>query len=330
MKTILTGVKATGLPHIGNYLGAMRPALRMVDPNARTLFFIADYHSLIDVHEAETLRQFSREVTAAWLACGLDPKKTIIYKQSDIPEIFELTWILNCFSPKGLMNRGHAYKARIAENAEQKRADVDYNVNVGLFTYPILMAADILMFNTDQVPVGEDQVQHLEIARDIAQKVNHQYGETLKVPVGVVQKESKLVPGLDGRKMSKSYNNHIPLFLETDKLRSMLMKIKTDSTPPEAPKLTEGSIIFDLYKEFATPAEIEALAARYAKGIGWGEAKQALYEMVEREVKDKREVYKHYMNNPTELDAILKNGADQARAIAKPVLATVKKNIGVN
>lgn len=330
MKTILTGVKATGLPHIGNYLGAMRPALRMVDPNARTLFFIADYHSLIDVHEAETLRQFSREVTAAWLACGLDPKKTIIYKQSDIPEIFELTWILNCFSPKGLMNRGHAYKARIAENAEQKRADVDYNVNVGLFTYPILMAADILMFNTDQVPVGEDQVQHLEIARDIAQKVNHQYGETLKVPVGVVQKESKLVPGLDGRKMSKSYNNHIPLFLETDKLRSMLMKIKTDSTPPEAPKPTEGSIIFDLYKEFATPAEIEALAARYAKGIGWGEAKQALYEVVEREVKDKREVYKHYMNNPTELDAILKNGADQARAIAKPVLATVKKNIGVN
>ncbi len=330
MKTILTGVKATGQPHIGNYLGAMRPALRMVDPAARTLFFIADYHSLIDVHDANVLRNFSREVTASWLACGLDPMKTIIYKQSDISEIFELTWILNCFSPKGLMNRGHAYKARIAENAEQKKADVDYNVNVGLFTYPILMAADILMFGTNQVPVGEDQIQHLEIARDIAQKLNHQYGDILTVPVGVVQKETKLVPGLDGRKMSKSYNNHIPLFLEKDKLRSMIMKIKTDSTPPEAPKPTEGSIIFDLYKEFATPAEVEVLAARYAKGIGWGEAKQTLFEVIDREVAEKRETYKHYMENPLEVDAILKNGAEQARAIAKPILAKVKQAIGVN
>lgn len=330
MKTVLTGVKATGMPHLGNYLGAMKPALGMaVAPDTRSLFFMADYHSLIDVHDPLVLQNYTRELAAAWLACGLDPKKTIIYRQSDIPEIFELTWILNCFSPKGLMNRGHAYKARIAENTEAKKPDPDYNVTMGLFTYPVLMAADILMFDTDQVPVGEDQLQHLEITRDIAQKINHQYGPLLKVPTGVVRKETKLVPGLDGRKMSKSYNNHIPLFLEKDKMRSMIMKIKTDSTPPEAPKSTEGSIIFDIYKEFATPAEVEALAARYAKGIGWGEAKQALFEVVDREIEPKREVYKHYMGNPADLDKLLVQGADQARAIAKPILAKLKKGIGI-
>jgi len=330
VKTVLTGVKPTGQPHIGNYLGAMRPAIRLSQqPNTQSFLFIADYHSLTSVHDPKAITEMNYEVAASWLACGLDPKKTVFYRQSDVPEIFELTWVLSCFAPKGLMNRAHAYKAKVQENQEFGREDLDTGVNMGLFNYPILMSADILMFNAHEVPVGEDQVQHIEIARDIAQKFNRQYGEILRVPKFVVQ-QVKEIPGLDGRKMSKSYDNYIPLFLETGKLRKLIMKIKTDSLPPEAPKDPATSLIFTLYKEFASPAETEALREQYLKGIGWGHAKEALYQAFDAYIKKPREEYSRWMNSRDEIDRMLKSGAEQARGHARELISKVRKSTGID
>lgn len=329
---VLTGVKPTGMPHIGNYLGAIRPALQMaLRPGAKSLFFIADYHSLTNVHDAKVLNQMIYEVAATWLACGLDPNKTIIFRQSDVPETFELSWILSCFAPKGLMNRAHAYKARVAENEAAGKEDVDHDVSMGLFTYPILMSADILLYGATHVPVGEDQVQHVEYARDIAQKFNRCYGPILTVPVHVVTEGVKIVPGLDGRKMSKSYNNHIPLFEESTKLRKLIMKIKTDSLPPEAPKDPKSSLIFELYSHFATPEEVANLEKRYLAGIGWGDAKQALFEALEGYLVARRyrERYNAYMADHRQIDEILARGKDQALAIARPFLQTIRKSIGI-
>lgn len=329
LKTVLTGVKPTGQPHIGNYLGAIRPAIRLgQQPNTRNFLFIADYHSLTNVHDKKTLNHMVYEVAATWLACGMNPKNTVFYRQSDIPEIFELSWILSCFSSKGLMNRAHAYKAKVQENQEHGKDDLDFGVNMGLFNYPILMAADILMFNADEVPVGEDQIQHLEIARDIAQKINRTYGDIMRLPKFVVQK-MKLVPGLDGRKMSKSYDNHIPLFLESAKLRKLVMKIKTDSLPPEAPKDPSQSIIFDIYQEFASPEEIEVLRAKYLKGIGWGEAKEALYQVIDREAAPMRAEYDRWLNAKDEVDRLLSEGAERARAYAHEVIKNLRHAIGI-
>ncbi len=329
-KTLLTGVKPTGMPHIGNYLGAIRPALQLShQPQYQALLFIADYHSLTHVHRAEELRSMTYEVAASWLACGLNPDQSLFYRQSDIPEIFELSWILSCFSPKGLLNRAHAYKAKLQENQEAGRSDPDYGVNMGLFTYPLLMAADILMFSADQVPVGEDQVQHLEIARDIAQKFNNNYGPLLKVPEFLVQKDSKLVPGLDGRKMSKSYGNHIPLFLPAPKLRKLVMKIKTDSSPPEAPKDPNDSLIFSLFKEFASMEETEALAAHYRRGISWGEAKEALFQAMDKVLAEPRRHYEELMADTQTMDCLLEQGAQRARAIARPQLDELRRAIGL-
>ncbi len=329
-KTILTGVKPTGQPHIGNYLGAIRPAIRLSQqPGVKTFLFIADYHSLTTVHDPVDLRDMIYDVAATWLACGLDPRTTSFYRQSAVPEIFELTWILSCFTPKGLMNRAHAYKAKTQENQEHGKEDLDFGVSMGLFNYPILMSADILMFNADEVPVGEDQVQHIEIARDIAQKFNREYGEILKLPKFVVQ-NMKLVPGLDGRKMSKSYDNHIPLFADSAKMRKMIMKIKTDSMPPEAPKDPATSIIFDIYKEFATPEEIEALKGRYASGIGWGEAKDALFLVAEREISGARTEYDRWMKNRDELDRLLDDGARTARVHANQLLRKIRVVTGID
>lgn len=331
-KICLTGIKPTGMPHLGNYMGAIKPAIEnAMDSNNHGFFFIADYHSLITIHSAERLRSDIYEVAAAWLACGLDPKKTVLYKQSDIPEILELNWILSCFTAKGLMNRAHAYKASTAANIENKK-DEDQGINLGLFTYPILMAADILHINSDEVPVGEDQLQHIEIARDIASSFNHNYNcDFFKLPNAVVSKaDIKLLPGIDGRKMSKSYQNHIPLFLEEKALKKTINKIVTDSTPPEAAKDPKDSLIFDMYKFFATKSEQDALAKRYQDGIGWGYAKLELFEVVNRELSEFRKRYQEIIGDKAYIDSVLSEGANQVREISSKRLSQIKKVIGVN
>jgi tryptophanyl-tRNA synthetase len=329
MKTILTGVKPTDYPHWGNYIGAMKPAISLSQqPDVKPVLFIADYHAMTSYLEPKKLEEMTYGVTATWLACGLDPKKCLIYKQSDIPETFELMWILSCQSPKGLMNRAHAYKAKVQANTEAGNKDLDDGVNMGLYCYPILMAADILLFSADEVPVGEDQVQHVEIARDLAQKFNNTYGELLKLPKFITQK-NKLLPGLDGRKMSKSYNNHIPLFLESGKLRKTIMKIVTDSTPPEAPKSTEGSLLFTLYKEFATEDQVEELKQKYERGVGWGEVKQMLFEVVEAQVAPMRDEFNKISQDQAYLSSILKTGAERAREQATQTLQKLRKAMGI-
>jgi tryptophanyl-tRNA synthetase len=327
-KRLLTGVKPTHVPHIGNYLGAIRPSLDLQKDYSESFLFIADQHALISTQDGKSLREYTHQVAACWLACGLDPTKTVLYRQSDIPEIFELNWILSCVTPKGFLNRAHAYKAKLQENAEAGGRDPDDGVSVGLFTYPLLMTADILMFNANAVPVGEDQVQHLEIARDIAEKFNRTFGDAFFLPEAIAQK-GKLVPGLDGRKMSKSYGNHIPLFLESKKLRKLVMKIVTDSLPPEAPKSTEGNTVFQLYQEFANPAEVDTLRARYAAGIGWGEAKEYLFLAIERHFSEMSVRYHELMASPEKLDGILADGAHRARTAAAPVLAKAKRLVGL-
>ncbi len=329
--TVLTGVQPTGQPHIGNYLGAIRPALDFSSqPGAETWFFVADYHALNAAHDPKKLRQGTLEVAATWLACGLDPEKTMFYRQSDIPEIMELYYVLACFTPKGLMNRAHAYKAKIQDNEKAGKEDLDFGVNMGLFTYPILMAADILMFAADKVPVGEDQIQHLEIARDIAQKFNRSYGDVLRLPQMVIQKSNNNVPGLDGRKMSKSYDNHIPLFDEPARLKKLVARIKTDSLPPEAPKTTEGSILFDLYTAFASADQIEAMRAKFTAGVGWGTVKEELFQVMDAKLSGPREEYKKLMADPGYIDGLLREGAKKARAKSIPYMQRVRKATGID
>ena len=329
-KICLTGVKPTGMPHLGNFIGAIKPAIDNVkNSDMKGYFFIADYHSLITVHDKDTLHGDIYEVAATWLASGLDTDKAVLYKQSDIPEITELNWIISCLASKGLMNRAHAYKAAKDKNASEDR-DEDFGVNMGLFSYPVLMAADILFMNTNFVPVGEDQLQHIEIARDIASSFNHKFGDILTLPEAIISKaEDKLLPGLDGRKMSKSYGNHIPCFVSEKKLKKMINKITTDSTPPEEPKDPKDSLIFDIYKFFATKEEQDLLAKRYAEGIGWGHAKLELFEVVNRELAPAREKYNALMADKSQIDAILAQGAAKIRPIAQENLKRIKKAIGV-
>jgi len=328
-KTILTGVKPTGATHIGNYVGAIRPAVELSKKAERSLLFIADYHALISVQKAEELKQQTYDVAATWLAAGIDPEKVIFYRQSDIPEVFELAWILSCVTAKGLMNRAHAYKARVAENAKEAGKDPDYGVSMGLYNYPILMCADIVMFDADQVPVGEDQVQHLEIARDITQRFNHIFKtEALKLPKALVQKDCPVIPGLDGRKMSASYGNTIPLFLEPKKLRKLINKITTDSSAPEEPKDPDKSPIFLIYKQFATTEEIQTLKDKYQSGIAWGEAKQSLFEVIDRELTEPREKYNALLADTAKLDKLLENGAKKAREVSSAVMKRVRAAIG--
>jgi tryptophanyl-tRNA synthetase len=323
MKEIsLTGIKPTGDLHIGNYFGAIKPALGLAEAyEAR--YFIADYHGLNTMKDPAELNSTIRQVAAGWLASGLDPQKVIFYRQSSIPEVFELTIMLTAFTSKGLMNRAHAYKAAVQENAA-KGDDPDAGVNMGLFTYPILMAADIIIFDSDVVPVGKDQVQHIEMAADIAQAVNSNYGRpVLKIPRPAVQENVAVVPGLDGRKMSKSYNNTIPLFAPEKALRKTIMRVVTNSQAVEEPKDPDSSQIFLLYKLFASPDEQAGLAARYrAGGMGWGEAKEELFRVVNRELAPMREKYEAIMADIPALDKILDEGAEKARPIAA---ATVKR-----
>lgn len=327
----LTGIKPTNLPHLGNYLGAIKPAIDMTtaqEGKTQGFYFIADYHSLTNVHKASDLRQYIYEIAAAWLALGLDPSKVTLYQQSHIPEVMEFNWILSCFTAKGLMNRAHAYKALTQDNENHQR-DLDQGVNMGLYTYPVLMAADILFLKADLVPVGADQVQHIEIARDIAMAFNHHYGEVFKLPKAFVNENAAVIPGLDGRKMSKSYNNHIPIFMPAKQMQKMINRIKTDSTPPEAPKDPNDSLIFQLYSKFAKEKQVLEMRERYANGISWGEAKAELFTAIDEHLKGPREIYDELMADKTKIDKILEEGAEKVRPLASSFLKEVKVAIGV-
>ncbi len=328
-KTVLTGIKPTGQVHLGNYIGAIKPALELArEKEYQAAYFVADYHGLTQIHNAKEFRELSYGIAATWLALGLDPDEVIFYRQSDVPEIFELNWILACFASKGLMNRAHTYKA-LCDSNKQAEKDVDFGVNMGVFTYPILMASDILLFQTDLVPVGKDQVQHVEIARDIAESFNHHYGETFHLPQYKIQEETAVLPGLDGRKMSKSYNNTIPLFADKMKLQKLINKLKTDSTQPGEPKDPATSILFSLYKEFASHSQVEAMRGSYESGISWGEAKQELFDVMNGFLEEPREKYNELMAAPEKIDKILRFGAEKARAVSRPFLKTVKNKVGI-
>jgi tryptophanyl-tRNA synthetase len=329
-KISLTGIQATGELHIGNYFGAIKPALELAkEYDAR--YFIADYHTLNSVKDPKELNAGIRQVATGWLASGLDPEKVIFYRQSSIPEVFELTVMLMAFTSKGILNRAHAYKAAVDAN-NKKGDDPDAGINMGLFTYPVLMAADIILFDSDVVPVGKDQGQHLEMAHDIAQAVNACYGQhVLKPPRAVIQDEVAVLPGLDGRKMSKSYGNTIPLFAPEKVLHNTIMRIVTNSQAVEEPKDPESSSIFLYYKLFATPEEQAALAARYrAGGMGWGEAKEELFRVANRELTPKRMVYDELMANPKQVDDILAKGAEKARPIAAATVRRFRKAAGID
>jgi tryptophanyl-tRNA synthetase len=328
---VLTGIKPTGSPHVGNLLGAIRPALRLADEGLEAMYFIADYHALTTVHDAKEMRQLTHEVAATWLAMGLDPNKTLFYRQSDIPELFELAWVFTCFTSKGWMNKAHAYKAIVAEKEAGGEADVDAGISMGIYSYPMLMAADIIAFDIDLVPVGKDQVQHVEIARDIAQRINSVFGKNiLRLPKAKLEDNAAIVPVIDGRKMSKSYGNQIPLFAPPKRMLKVVNSIKTDSTPPEAPKDPDTSTIFQIFKAIASPEECSALADRYRAGIGWGDAKKALADRLEVELAPARAKYDALMADPKTIDALLAEGAAKARPTARRTLDRVREAIGIS
>lgn len=327
MDRVITGIKPTGNLHIGNYFGAMKPLFEM-SKEYQTLFFIADYHALNYIKSAQELKDYTLKLAASYLACGLDPEKIIFFRQSDIPEVFELNWIISNVTPKGLLNRAHAYKAIVEENT-QNGVDKDSGVNMGLYNYPILMAADILLYNIKYVPVGLDQKQHCEIARDIAQMFNSRYGETFVLPEPKIDKEIAVIPGLDGRKMSKSYNNTIELFCDEKTLQKTVNKIVTDSRLPGEPKDEDNSLA-RLYKLFATKEDYKDFAKELKEGLAWGEAKKKLFELMNNYIKPMRDKYNYYLANPKEIEKILSLGAQKAREIAKETILKVRKKIGVN
>ena len=322
-KIVLTGIKPTGLAHLGNYIGALKPLVEMSKSNT-TFMFIADLHALNFMRDATALRRHTYEIAAGLVALGLDLKNAVLFRQSDIIEVPQLSTFLMNVTPKGLMNRAHSYKAAMDKNAAAG-LDTDAGVNMGLYTYPILMAADILLYNSDIVPVGADQKQHVEFARDIAGYFNNIYGETFKMPTPVIGAETGMLPGLDGRKMSKSYGNVIPLFAPSGELKKKIMRIITDSKQPDEPKDPDTSTIFQLYKHFATPDEIAAFRARFtAGGMGYGTAKTILFEKIDSVLSGPRAEYERLMANPDELDKILDSGAARARAVATQTLARVR------
>jgi len=329
-KTVLTGITTTGTPHIGNYLGAIKPAIEASEnPDFQSYFFLADYHALIKCHDPERVARSTREIAATWLALGLDTDKAVFYRQSDIPEIPELTWLLTCMCSKGLMNRAHAYKASVDANRDAGKQDLDDGVTMGLFSYPILMAADILMFNADRIPVGKDQIQHIEMARDIAGRFNHTYENLFNLPEAVVDEQTQLIPGLDGRKMSKSYDNTIPLFCSADELRKLINQIKTDTRLPGEPKPLEDNTIFQLYSCFASEQQSAEMAAKFADGIGWGDAKTELFEFLDAQLSAPRQRYNELMADLTEVEAVLHKGAAKAREFSGPMLEKARIAAGI-
>ena len=326
---VLTGITTTGTPHLGNYVGSIRAAVRASrQPGVQSFYFLADYHALIKCDEPARIQRSTLEIAASWLAAGLDPEHVTFYRQSDIPEIPELTWLLTCVTGKGLLNRAHAYKAMLDKNAAAG-ADPDSDVSAGLFMYPVLMGADILMFKAHHVPVGRDQIQHIEMARDMAASFNHLYGEHLVLPEALIDDNVALLPGLDGRKMSKSYDNTIALFGPREQLRKQIMGIVTDSRAPGEPKDTEGSALYQIYRAFADDAEAAAFAQAFADGIAWGDAKQALFERIDAEIGPMRERYEQLIAHPEEVERLLLRGAEKARAIATPFMAELRHAVGL-
>lgn len=328
-RRVLTGITTSGAPHLGNYVGAIRPAVEAsLSGDYDSFFFLADYHSLIKCQDPGIVHQSTLEIAAAWLALGLDPNKVTFYRQSDIPEIPELTWLLTCMTAKGLVNRAHAYKGAVQLN-EENGDDADFGVTMGLFSYPILMAADILMFNAHKIPVGRDQIQHIEMARDIAQRFNHHYGEHFVLPEAQVDDDVAVLQGLDGRKMSKSYGNTIPLFLSEKKLRKHINKIKTNLLEPGQPKNPDESTVFQIWQAFASAEQSSDMRTAFADGIAWGEAKQQLFELINGHLAEPRERYIELIENPVEVEVVLRAGAEKARVYSAELISIVRKAVGL-
>lgn len=327
---VLTGITTTGTPHLGNYVGAIRPAIQASQKaDVQSFYFLADFHALIKCQEPDLVHQSTREIAATWLALGLDTDNAIFYRQSDVPEIPELCWVLTCNAAKGLMNRAHAYKASVDANVEAG-ADPDFAITMGLYSYPILMAADILMFNAHKVPVGRDQIQHIEMARDIAARFNHHYGEHFVLPEAVVDDNvNAVLQGLDGRKMSKSYGNTIPLFLPEKQLKKSINKILTNLLEPGEPKDPDSSPVFQIWQAFATPEQSVYMREQFAAGIGWGEAKKQLFELINGQLAEARDKYETLLANPAHIEEVLQQGAEKARAYSKPLLEKVREAVGI-
>ena len=327
---VLTGITTTGTPHLGNYVGAIKPAIEESwRGDIQSYYFLADYHALIKGHDPERIHQSGLEIAATWLALGLDTDRVTFYRQSDIPEIMELNWIVGCMTAKGLMNRAHAYKAAVQENVESEQNDPDFGITMGLFSYPVLMAADILMFGAHKVPVGQDQLQHLEMARDIAKRMNHNYKTRLVMPEAVVDEQTAVLNGLDGRKMSKSYDNTIPLFVPEKKLLKLIRKIKTNSLEPSEPKDPSTCTLFQIFSAFATEEETLARKARYEAGAGWGDLKNELFEYLNEKLKEPRARYEELLQDPAFIEAELRKGAEKARTEAAPFLKQVREAVGI-
>ncbi len=325
----LTGITTSGTPHLGNYVGSVRPSVRASQrADVQSFYFLADYHALIKIDDPARIQRSTLEIAASWLACGLDPERVTFYRQSDIPEIAELTWFLTCVTGKGILNRAHAYKAQVDKNLA-KNEEPDADVTAGLFMYPVLMGADILMFNAHKVPVGRDQIQHIEMARDMAQRFNHLYGDHFTLPEADIDDAVATLPGLDGRKMSKSYDNTIPLFSSRTQLQKLIGGIVTDSRAPGEPKDTEGSALFQIFQAFADADETESLRRAFADGIGWGDAKQQVFERIDREIGPLRERYEALVNDPAQIERILLAGADKARATSRPFMTTLRQAVGL-
>ena len=326
---VLTGITTSGSPHLGNYVGAIRPAIEAsLSGDYESFFFLADYHALIKHQDPGLVHQSTLEIAAAWLALGLDTDKVTFYRQSDIPEIPELTWLLTCMTAKGMMNRAHAYKGAVQANVEAGE-DEDTAISMGLFSYPILMAADILMFNAHKIPVGRDQIQHVEMARDIAQRFNHHYGEHFVLPAAQVDEDAAILQGLDGRKMSKSYSNTIPLFLSEKKLKKHINKINTNLLEPGEPKDAGSSAVFQIWKAFATAEQTAAMRTEFENGIAWGEAKKQLFELINDQIKQPREKYLQLLENPGQVEAVLQQGAVKARAQSAALMAKARSAVGI-
>mgnify|MGYP001627384773 CR=1 FL=1 len=325
----LTGITTTGTPHLGNFVGSIRPSVAAsLQPGVQSFYFLADYHALIKCEDPVRIQRSTLEIAASWLAAGLDPEKVTFYRQSDIPEIPELTWLLTCVTGKGVLNRAHAYKASVDKNTAAGR-EQDDGVTAGLFMYPVLMGADILMFKAHKVPVGRDQIQHIEMARDMAASFNHLYGEHFVLPEAAIDDHVATLPGLDGRKMSKSYDNTIPLFSSREQLKKLIGSILTDSRAPGEAKEVEGSALFQIYQAFATADETEALRKAYADGIAWGDAKQVLFERVDQVIAPMRAKYEDLIHNPARIETTLLAGAERARTLATPFIRELRSAVGL-
>ena len=330
METVLTGITTSGTPHIGNYVGAIRPSVVASSVgDAKYFFFLADYHALVKSRDPAQIAASTLEIASSWLAAGLDPDRVVLYRQSDIPEILELTWLLTCLTAKGLMNRAHAYKAAIAANKASRGKDPEKGITMGLFCYPLLMTADILMFNASKVPVGSDQKQHIEMARDIAGSFNHRFGKTFVLPDAVISGNTSMLLGLDGRKMSKSYGNTIPLFTSEKNLRKLIVRIKTNSQEPGEPKDPDDSSLYSIYRAFATSTETEAIRQRYIDGIGWGEMKDCVFQYINDHLKSARKEYNRLIAAPDYVESVLREGANKARAVSSPFMDQIRASVGL-